>query len=163
MDGALLDELESQHRMVEDLLHKLESESDTTRQQRLVDELIAALTEHMEIEESQVYPGLQRVDPEIATEADVEHRLAREGISTLQSMVGMPGFGAAVAMLQAGIEHHVQEEEGEAFPKLREELGLSPSKAGATKQELYEEAKQAGVEGRSQMTKDELAEAVSEK
>ena len=162
MDGALLDELESQHRMVEDLLERLESETDSTRQQRLVDELVTALTEHMEIEESQVYPELQRLQKTLAREAEVEHALTRDGMSKLGSMVGKPGFGAAVAMLQAGIEHHVQEEEGEAFPKIRQELGLGPSTGDATKAELYEEAKKAGVEGRSGMTKDELAKAVGE-
>jgi cation transport regulator ChaB len=32
--------------------------------------------------------------------------------------------------------------------------------AGKTKEELYAQAKQAGIEGRSQMTKDELADAL---
>jgi hypothetical protein len=33
--------------------------------------------------------------------------------------------------------------------------------AGASKQELYEKAKDAGIEGRSKMSKDELADALS--
>lgn len=35
-------------------------------------------------------------------------------------IVSKPGFGAVVAMLQAGIAHHVHEEEHDMFPELRE-------------------------------------------
>ena len=81
-------------------------------------------------------------------------------------MIGQPGFGATVEMVKAGISHHVEEEENEAFPKLRETLGLvGVELAGSvepTKEELYEKAQEAGVEGRSSMSKDELAEAVNE-
>ena len=77
----------------------------------------------MEIEESQVYPQLEQVDNEIAEEANVEHGLV-QGLDKLQELIGMPGFGAAVDMLKAGIGHHVEEEETEVFPQLREKLGL---------------------------------------
>jgi hypothetical protein len=58
------------------------------------------------------------------------------------------------------------------FPKLRKQLGLggtnrskSSKRSGSngsdeTKEELYKKAQEAGVEGRSSMTKDELAKAV---
>jgi len=90
-------------------------------------------------------------------------------------LIGQPGFGAAVAMVQAGVEHHVEEEENEAFPKLRESFsgssggsaggsssGDSSGASGATKEELYEKAKEAGIEGRSSMSKDELEQAVQD-
>ena len=35
------------------------------------------------------------------------------------SMVDEPGFGAALAMLNAGITHHVEEEEAELLPSLK--------------------------------------------
>jgi hypothetical protein len=79
-------------------------------------------------------------------------------MTKLQELIGQPGFGAAVAMLQAGISHHVEEEEDEVFPKLRQALGF-PS-TDTSKRELYEQAKAAGIEGRSSMTKDELAAAL---
>jgi hemerythrin superfamily protein len=119
MDISLLDELEQQHRMAEDLLSRIENAEGEAQQQPLVDELVTALLEHMQTEESQVYPALREIDDDAAEEAETEHGLARKGLEQMQSLVGRPGFGAAVAMVQAGIEHHVEEEENEVFPKLR--------------------------------------------
>jgi len=62
------------------------------------------------------------VGNEEAEEAAVEHRLAREGLSELQRLVDAPGFGAVVAMLTAGIKHHVKEEEQEVFPELKRKI-----------------------------------------
>jgi hemerythrin superfamily protein len=160
MDAALLDELEAQHRQAEALFAKLEKAEDESTQRPLVDELVAALSKHMQIEEAEVYPEVRNIDGEMVEEAENEHELGRQGMSKLQEMVGQPGFGAAVAMLQAGISHHVLEEEGEVFPKLRRALGYPA--ADATKQELYKQAQAAGIEGRSSMSKGELADAVEQ-
>ena len=55
-------------------------------------------------------------------EAENEHSLTRDGLSSLEGLVDEPGLGAAVAMLTAGIKHHVKEEETEVFPKLKAKL-----------------------------------------
>ncbi|MCU1358766.1 MAG: Histone H1-like nucleoprotein, partial [Ilumatobacteraceae bacterium] len=86
-------------------------------------ELLAAMAQHMETEEAQVYPALRQIDAEMGEEAQIEHGLARQGLATMAKMVGKPGFGAAVEMVQAGIKHHVEDEEQEAFPKLRKAFG----------------------------------------
>lgn len=164
MDVKLLDTLERQHREVEALFAKLEKAKAEDEQRTLVQKLAQSLAEHMQIEETQVYPELSRVDAEMEKEAEIEHGLARDGLSTLEGMIGQPGFGAAVAMLKAGITHHVEEEEKEAFPTLRKAMG-APAKGASgdepTRDELYQMAQEQGVEGRSHMTKAELADAVS--
>ena len=93
----------------------------------------------MEIEERDIYPVVVRVvGAEEAEEAEIEHRLIREGLTELQRLVDEPGFGAAVAMLTAGIRHHVKEEEQEVFPELkrkidREELSELGDRVAAAK------------------------------
>lgn len=159
MDAALLNELEQEHREVEQIFADLDKAEGEEEQRRLVDQLETALNHHMEVEETEVYPALAEIDGEMEEEAETEHGLGREGIAKLRQLIGQPGFGAAVAMCQAGIAHHVEEEENEVFPKLRDELGLGG--ADKTKDELYEMAKAQGVEGRSSMTKDELEQAVT--
>ena len=166
MDLALLDTLEEQHRAAEALLKKMHKAESASQQRPLVDALLKAMAEHMTIEERDVYPELRHIDGEMATEAQIEHDLARKGLQQLADMVGKPGFGAAVAMVEAGIEHHVDEEEDEVFPKMRKALGGNGAKRATakstdlTRDELYAKAKKQGIEGRSQMSKDELAKAI---
>jgi hemerythrin-like domain-containing protein len=77
----------------------------------------------MRVEERYVYPIVpELIDEESETEAEIEHGLARDGLRQLRSLVDKPGFGAAVAMVTAGIKHHVKEEEHEMFPKLKRSL-----------------------------------------
>jgi iron-sulfur cluster repair protein YtfE (RIC family) len=93
---------------------------------KMTEKLIAALTQHMAIEEELVYPLVaERVGQEEEREAETEHILARDGLSKMKELVGEGGFGAAVAMVTAGIKHHVKEEETENFPELKRKLERS--------------------------------------
>lgn len=77
----------------------------------------------MKIEEQLVYPLVGRVvGTEDAKEGGIEHGLVRDGLAKLAELDDEPGFGAAVAMLTAGIKHHVKEEETEMFPELKRGL-----------------------------------------
>jgi iron-sulfur cluster repair protein YtfE (RIC family) len=161
------------------MLDELEDAEEPQEREPLLSSVEAALTEHMRIEEEQVYPLAARIDGELAEEAAVEHGSARELLQKLRTMgVEAPGFGALVAALRGAIEHHVDEEESELFPKLRAEFGRdlgersgggSPADARhdgedveeLSRDELYTKAQELGIEGRSQMTKDELREAVA--
>jgi len=115
--------LKADHRKAAEMLKTLEASNPGSRRRATVDKLVAALELHMQIEERDVYPLVaQRVGEEEAKEATIEHRLAREGLTEVQRLVDEPGFGAAVAMLTAGIRHHVKEEEREVFPELKRNL-----------------------------------------
>ena len=115
--------LKRDHREVAEMLKTLEASKPGARRRATVEKLAASLSLHMEIEERDVYPIVtERVGEEEAEEAGIEHRLAREGLAEVQRLVDEPGFGAAVAMLTAGIKHHVKEEEQEVFPRLKREM-----------------------------------------
>ncbi|HEX7097017.1 MAG TPA: hemerythrin domain-containing protein [Acidimicrobiales bacterium] len=178
----LLRQLEQEHRQVEKLMDQLENQKDPAAREGLLDSLEAAIDEHMETEEQIVYPVLAELDAEQAEEAEAEHDGARELLSKLRTGgVEQPGFGALVAALKGAIGHHVHEEEGTVFPKLRKEAGperfteATMDAAGTeeivagrgqadfasmTKDELYEMAKELGIDRRSEMTKDQLLKAV---
>ena len=173
--------LENDHRTVEKLLEQLAESEEGSEREQLVAKVTASLRLHMEFEEAEIYPLLAEVDREMEDEAEVEHGLAREGLSKLGELAAAPGFGAAVEMLKAGISHHVEEEEQEAFPALRsscdeatvnqlaQELLQRKAQAGtladdlesASKETLLMMAEQAGIEGRSSMTKAELVERLA--
>ena len=133
--------LKADHREAEKLLGKLADSEEGSERQQMVEELTMKLTAHMELEESIVYPSVREaVGQEDEEEAEVEHRLAREGLEKLSSMMEVPGFGAVVEMLKGGIMHHVQEEEHELLPELkdaisREEWAAMGDALAAAKQE----------------------------
>lgn len=181
----VLEHLTDEHRTAEQLMATLADSEPGAERDRTLDELEEALTTHMAVEERFVYPlARQVVGEEDEQGAENEHDLARDGLATLRRLKDEPGFGAAVEMLQGGIGHHVQEEENEIFPQLREQAadelaalgspeelesqvraggsGEGAADEGPTKAELYEQAKDQGVEGRSTMSKDELARAVEQ-
>jgi hemerythrin-like domain-containing protein len=115
--------LKRDHREVAQMLKVLDASKPGARRRQTVEKLTNALELHMEIEERDIYPVVKRViGEEEAKEAGVEHGLVREGLADLRRLVDEPGFGAVVAMLTAGIRHHVKEEEQEVFPELKRKI-----------------------------------------
>ena len=116
--------LKRDHREVEAMLKELAaSKKPSAARRKTTTKLVAALGQHMQIEEKLVYPLVDEyIGHEPEQEAENEHSLTRDGLSSLEGLVDEPGFGAAVAMLTAGIKHHVKEEETEVFPKLKAKL-----------------------------------------
>lgn len=115
--------LKRDHRDVAQMLKNLQSSKPGPRRRSVVDKLVVALELHMQIEERDMYPLVRgRVGEEEAEEAEVEHQLVRNGLAEVRRLVDEPGFVAAVAMLTAGVRHHVKEEEQQVFPRLKREL-----------------------------------------
>jgi hemerythrin superfamily protein len=177
--------LEADHRQVEALFASIEKAEGDDRQP-FIDELANAVRGHMELEEETVYPPMEPVTgSESVQEATKEHELARKGLEDMVALAPEePGFGAALDAVKAGINHHVEEEENEVFPKLRNDAGVLESiatpfmkkrmelgmpmtgdalAAAASKEELLSEANGAGVETAKSMNKAELAEALAAK
>ena len=112
--------LKADHRAAKKLLTSLADSEEGSERDEMANELNAALTLHMAIEENIVYPAVRRyVGEDDEEEAQIEHGLAREGLEKIMGMLTVPGFGAAVEMLKGGISHHVEEEETEIFPELK--------------------------------------------
>jgi hemerythrin-like domain-containing protein len=115
--------LKKDHREAEALLKQLAGSKPGATRRRVTEKVSAALALHMDIEERLVYPLVaERVGDEEEQEAETEHELARAGVAKMNELVDQPGFGAAVAIVTAGIKHHVKEEEKEIFPTLKRNL-----------------------------------------
>jgi hemerythrin-like domain-containing protein len=115
--------LKKDHREVEAMLKTLAASKPGARRQSTLKKMDQALTLHMQIEEDDVYPLVAKLlGKDDAQEANIEHDLARDGLQKMKELVDKPGFGAAVAMVTAGIKHHVKEEEHEMFPELKRKL-----------------------------------------
>jgi len=115
--------LKRDHREAAAMLKVLSDSKPGATRRKTTDKLVAALTQHMAIEEDLIYPLVaERVGEKEEREAEAEHRLARDGLAKMVELVDEGGYGAAVAMVTAGIKHHVKEEESELFPKLKAKL-----------------------------------------
>ncbi|MEV5712054.1 hemerythrin domain-containing protein [Actinoallomurus sp. NPDC052274] len=175
------------HRTLEELFDELQK--DAARRPELLDKVAALLTAHSRAEEERVYPVVakdagERDEAEHGTE---EHHEAEDMLERLRAMPPEGReFEEKLKEFIDAVKHHVEEEESEILPALREavsaerlqELGaafaerrreeLTGSGSGSgsgerTKDEVYEEARRLDVHGRSPMTKDELVKAVDEK
>ena len=115
--------LKRDHREAAAMLKTLAGSKPGAARRKTTSKLADALRLHMAIEEELIYPLIAtRVGKDEEQEARTEHGLARAGLAQMVELVDEGGFGAAVAMVTAGIKHHVKEEETELFPKLKSKL-----------------------------------------
>jgi iron-sulfur cluster repair protein YtfE (RIC family) len=112
--------LEADHREVEELFAKAETTSGAAKQQ-VVSKIASELTTHAEVEEEVVYPAMRAAGLEdIVDEAEKEHDTVKHLIARLETMDATTGeVDDVLAELKADVQHHVEEEESEGFPKFR--------------------------------------------
>jgi len=118
-----IDLLKADHRAAESLFDRYAKTEGNEKKREIAREACAALLIHMEIEEAIFYPAARRAtgDEGLLDEAESEHAGARDIIAKLEHLQHEQGpFDTLVKQLQAEIEHHVDEEEKELFPKVRE-------------------------------------------
>jgi len=94
---------------------------------KLVDRIIELLTVHTYIENEVMYPRVRELLPDL--EADVlesyeEHHVADVLVMELSMMnPDDERFAAKTTVLIENVDHHIDEEEKEWFPKVRDGLG----------------------------------------
>ncbi len=94
---------------------------------RLVDKIIELLTVHTYIENEVMYPRVRELLPEVeddVLESYEEHHVADLLVVELAAMKpDAERFDAKTTVLIENVRHHIEEEEQEWFPKVREGLG----------------------------------------
>jgi hemerythrin superfamily protein len=141
--------LKSDHQAVSQLLEKYETGKSRSRdgsKQQLAEQICRELTVHATIEEEIFYPAVaeQVEDAEdLVEEARVEHNSLKALIEEIESSEpGEPAYDAKVKVLGEYVKHHVKEEEGELFPKVRKsgvDLAALGEQLAARKSELKSE------------------------
>jgi hemerythrin superfamily protein len=118
--------LKSDHDEVEELFAQYEKQKNKNGGTKgdLIDKICTALTVHAQIEEEIFYPtvreALEDEGEELLDEAEVEHSSLKSLVEQLETMSPDDDlFDAKVKVLSEYVKHHVKEEEGELFPKVK--------------------------------------------
>ncbi len=88
----------------------------------MAEEICTKLTAHATAEEGFFYPAAREagIESDLLDEAEVEHASAKDLIAQIRAMSPDEDlYDATVKVLGEYIDHHVQEEEEEMFPKRR--------------------------------------------
>ncbi|MGZ3182344.1 MAG: hemerythrin domain-containing protein [Telluria sp.] len=148
MDAIQL--LTQDHREVEDMFEKYEAlgERAMVSKKKLAEQICQALVAHTAIEEEIFYPAVRDAGKEfedVVDEAVVEHASAKDLIAQLQGMdADEELYDAKVKVLSEQIQHHVQEEEKEMFPKVKK-AKLDLRALGQQMQERKQEIEAGGL------------------
>jgi hemerythrin superfamily protein len=118
-----IDLLEKQHREVEELFEEFEGAGDGAKKKRdqLCREISDSLAVHAEIEEKLFYPESKQEDTEELLRESVEEHLSMKRVlaDIIEAGTEDEQLDARMKVLQEQVEHHVEEEEKELFPRVR--------------------------------------------
>jgi hemerythrin superfamily protein len=143
-----IDLLEQQHKEVKALFARYEKASSTDLKRKLFEQIADDLAVHAAIEEKHFYPATKAArTAELLQEAVEEHLAAKRIIADLLEMdVDDAQFDAKMTVLREEIEHHVEEEEGELFPKVKQMLAEDELEdLGIVMDDLADELKEDGA------------------
>ena len=144
-----IDLLKLQHREVEDLFGELDEAGEGARwtKERLCREISDRLAVHAEIEERIFYPESKQEDVEALLRESVDEHLAMKRLLAQIMESGAEGeqFLARMKVLQQQIGHHVEQEENELFPRVRQSCTEDEhDRLGARMERLAEELLEEG-------------------
>jgi len=110
-----------------------EQDAEGEERQALAEQICTMLTVHATIEEEIFYPAAREagIESDLLDEAEVEHASAKDLIAQIQSMTPADElYDAKVKVLGEYVVHHVEEEEGELFPRCKK-AGMDLAGLGA--------------------------------
>ncbi|WP_280244924.1 hemerythrin domain-containing protein [Nocardia abscessus] len=139
--------LREDHKAIRKLFREFEKagEDAVERKGEVVNKIIKALTVHTYLENECMYPEVRKLVPELEEdilESYEEHHVADVLVTELAMMKpGDEHFTAKATVLIENVDHHIDEEENDWFPKVRERLGRKQLQdIGARLQELRKKA-----------------------
>ena len=139
--------LRDEHKRMRRLFKQFQDagEDATEEKARVVGEIIEALTAHTYIENECMYPEVRRLLPDLdddVLESYEEHHVADVLTAELEQLDPSDDhFDAKTTVLIENVTHHMDEEESEWFPKVRQGLGRKAlQEMGERMAELRKEA-----------------------
>jgi len=118
-----LEVLKQDHQKVKGLFKEATGSPDQSKRKELFDKIDTELEIHAHIEETVLYPALETHEElkDLVAKALEEHQEVKIMLEELEELGSEShDFGSKLQELIESVEHHVEEEEGEMFPKVRE-------------------------------------------
>lgn len=138
-----IDLLEQQHDIVTSALERVHQGGGSNGElKRIADQLVA----HMVIEEHIFYPRVRELMKDMINESFEEHAVARFELARLLSANGNEKKTRALVLKEL-LEHHIDEEEDELFPKVRKSISPQELEAlGARMKRAFDNACAKGLD-----------------
>ena len=155
--------LKADHRKVEQLFSQLESASGKQKLQ-VFEQIKTELELHTHIEEKIFYPALEEPEEthDLTLEAYEEHDVVKRLLKELgRARTANDEWEAKAKVLQENVEHHVEEEETELFPKAETALGEEEIEALGEQMETEKARKQRGSASKSSSAKKSASKSAS--
>ncbi len=114
--------LHEDHERVQGLFAQFETATDGRQKRKIFDQIEQEITLHSKIEEKVLYPLLEKKQEteEITHESYEEHHVVDRLLKETDKLsTGDDAFDAKIKVMMENVEHHVEEEEKELFPKAR--------------------------------------------
>ena len=130
--------LKQDHRRVSQIINQMMKSSGTDRED-LLDELTDELDEHMDIEETYLYPKLESIaeTKNIIRDSYEEHKMVKNQLEKLQEIsVDEDEWDNTLQAMKENIDRHVKQEETNTFP-LAQKL-LNKQQLQETNQEIVD-------------------------
>ena len=119
--------LKADHKEVKKVFRDFERANDEKTKGKLVNQMIELLTVHTYLENEVMYPEVRRLLPDLeddVLESYEEHHVADVLCMELYTMKPSDErFDAKTTVLIENVRHHIEEEEQEWFPQVRDGLG----------------------------------------
>lgn len=148
-----LELLKQDHHKVAELFSQFEKTEDDGRKEKLFEQISHELQIHTYIEEAVLYPAFQKREElkDMVLEAIEEHRQVKKLITDSERLSeGSEKLDAKVKVMKEDVEHHVEEEENEMFPKAQQLF--SKEQLTELGRQLEEARKEFGKQQRSRST-----------
>lgn len=162
----------SDHKKVRELLSQLTGTTSRAEKTRtdLLQKITMEIEVHAKIEEEIFYPALREAgkkdEEEMYFEALEEHRAAGDLVlpDLLNTEVTSEKFSGRAKVLKELVEHHIEEEEEEMFPRVRELLSQDQlSELGEQMQQRKQELMEGGPKLMQQLKERKLSDQAASK
>lgn len=110
--------LTQDHERFKDLFEQFENAGEIDEKEEIADQVDLILRVHSMLEEEILYPVFKDVDSETTAESFEEHGVVEELLNELATMdLEEEQFEAKFKVMKENVEHHLEEEEENMFPK----------------------------------------------